>query len=354
MPRLRVSGLSLILLVLGLIECLSQDNRTQNPDQAVSYERDIAPILGLHCNRCHGDDDREWWPFNDAGGLNTRSYEGLMQGGSKGRPVVPYNPYMSLLMYMIRDRGSSVRMPLFSPPLSSEQISLIDRWIREGAKNDRRGEEPVRVGVDNVLTKAGGVEVMCLPTAESYLELVAIDPATQKVLSTQVASAKWNSGYQEPRPGTWIRWRLPVRSDWPDRIRVELRFHYFNGDPTGTIFVIPYVGSSQSRDSMSANAVQPDPVAPEKDSQAKIAFWLGQNADVRIAIGAADGTSIIYEAIDRDLGRGTNFHYWNLRSADGSPVKAGRYAVQLQLSPVGRSEPTDYIAILFGVRSGRN
>ena len=90
----------------------------------ISFSRDVAPILALHCNSCHGD----------AGGLSTRSYSELMAGGNLGKVVLPDNPAGSLLIQFIEgSRGEAHRMPLGGRPLSARSnrhASNVDRRRR--------------------------------------------------------------------------------------------------------------------------------------------------------------------------------------------------------------------------------
>ena len=103
------------------------------PPPPVSYSQQVAPILAMHCNTCHGD----------AGGLSTRSHAELMAGGNLGIVVVPGNAERSLLVHFIDGRrGEAHRMPLGGRPLSREQIDTIRRWIDEGANKDASSCSP--------------------------------------------------------------------------------------------------------------------------------------------------------------------------------------------------------------------
>lgn len=70
---------------------------------AISYSLQIAPVLAMRCNSCHGD----------SGGLSTRTHESLMRGGNLGPIVVPRRPQNSLILDFIEGRrGEAHRMPL--------------------------------------------------------------------------------------------------------------------------------------------------------------------------------------------------------------------------------------------------
>jgi len=99
---------------------------------AVSYSREIAPLLVKHCGACHGV--RRSVPRGD---FSVVTYEDLMQGGGLTQTIVPGDPERSLLVHFIEGRrGEVFRMPLEAPPLTRAQIDLIRRWIAEGAKSD--------------------------------------------------------------------------------------------------------------------------------------------------------------------------------------------------------------------------
>jgi mono/diheme cytochrome c family protein len=99
---------------------------------AVSYTRDIGPMLVKHCAGCHGD--RHSVPRGD---FSVMTYEDVMQGGSLTQTIVPGKPDRSLLIDFLEGRrGEVFRMPLDAPPLTREQIALIRRWIAEGAKKN--------------------------------------------------------------------------------------------------------------------------------------------------------------------------------------------------------------------------
>jgi mono/diheme cytochrome c family protein len=99
---------------------------------AVSYRREIAPLLVKHCAACHGD--RRSVPRGD---FSVTTYEDLMLGGGLTQTIIPGDPDRSLIVHFIEGRrGENHRMPLDAPPLKREQIDLIRRWIAEGAKSD--------------------------------------------------------------------------------------------------------------------------------------------------------------------------------------------------------------------------
>ena len=67
--------------------------------------------------------------------LDLRSYRGLMAGSLFGVAVVPGHPESSPLVAVLKPNSPS-KMPPVGPPLSSEEIDAISRWIQEGAKDN--------------------------------------------------------------------------------------------------------------------------------------------------------------------------------------------------------------------------
>lgn len=107
---------------------------------AVSYSREIAPLLLKQCGACHGE--RRSVPRGD---FSVVTYEDLMQGGGLTQTIVAGDPERSLIVHFIEGRrGEVFRMPLDAPPLTRAQIDLIRRWIAEGAKPDRKTRKGAR------------------------------------------------------------------------------------------------------------------------------------------------------------------------------------------------------------------
>ena len=100
--------------------------------QAVSYNRDVRPILAEHCFRCHGRDDEA-----RQGKLRLDTFEGATTELSGDTVAVrPGQREASELIERIRVADPNKRMP---PPeaadaLTDEEIATLTHWILEGAK----------------------------------------------------------------------------------------------------------------------------------------------------------------------------------------------------------------------------
>lgn len=96
------------------------------PEQQVSFNQDILPILQMGCTMagCHGDS------LNQQPSLT--SYEVVMDFGD----IKPGNPNDSKLYEVLIDTDPEERMPRNMPPLSDRNIKLIYIWIAQGAQNN--------------------------------------------------------------------------------------------------------------------------------------------------------------------------------------------------------------------------
>lgn len=95
---------------------------------AVSYEKEIAPLFAAKCQACHAGKITE-------GKLDLSTYAALMKGGERGPAVVPNKPADSRLFQL----AGHLKKPVMPPkgdgdPLSSQELSLLKLWIDQGAK----------------------------------------------------------------------------------------------------------------------------------------------------------------------------------------------------------------------------
>jgi len=102
----------------------------ESTSTAVSFSNDIAPILAKNCLACHGTDEPK-------AGYQLHTYEHLLQAGeSELESVTPGDLDDSYLYYLLTEEDPDVRMPKDGEPLPREQVALVRRWIRQGAKFD--------------------------------------------------------------------------------------------------------------------------------------------------------------------------------------------------------------------------
>ncbi|QDV37804.1 DUF1553 domain-containing protein [Tautonia plasticadhaerens] len=128
MPRLH----PLIPAAIALILAPAGSGLGQSPDSpAVSFDRDIRPILSNNCVFCHGPDEAE-----RQADLRLDLAESALADRGGYRVVEPGDPDASELIYRITTDDEIDLMP---PPdsgkeLTPEQVDLLRRWIEQGAE----------------------------------------------------------------------------------------------------------------------------------------------------------------------------------------------------------------------------
>jgi mono/diheme cytochrome c family protein len=108
--------------------------------ETVSFASHIAPLLVENCVGCHID------AMQVRGGLNMSTFAQLLRGGDSGAAITPGKGEASLLVRKLRGSEGD-RMPAGGrPALSEESISLVSKWIDEGATLDGASEnQPITV-----------------------------------------------------------------------------------------------------------------------------------------------------------------------------------------------------------------
>ncbi len=88
----------------------------------------IQSLLQDHCVSCHGG-------VKKRGGFSVVSLEPMLGKGDSDVPiVVPGKPEASLLWHRVQTEDVSQRMPPEDqPPLTTEEVDLMKRWIQDGA-----------------------------------------------------------------------------------------------------------------------------------------------------------------------------------------------------------------------------
>lgn len=112
--------------LLGLAGCTGEG--------AVSYARDVEPILRANCLSCH----QEGGAGFEASGFSMASYDELMKGTHYGPMIVAGDSEGSNLVVLMEGRADpSISMPHGRvEPVSKADIETIRRWIDQGAKEN--------------------------------------------------------------------------------------------------------------------------------------------------------------------------------------------------------------------------
>lgn len=107
---------------------------------ALTFEKDIRPILKANCFDCHGEGETL------KGGLDLRLRRLMVTGGKTGPAIVPGKPARSRLVKLIRQG----EMPKREKKLTPAQVATIEKWIAGGARTGR--PEPAEVAQGMTIT----------------------------------------------------------------------------------------------------------------------------------------------------------------------------------------------------------
>jgi hypothetical protein len=106
-------------------------NKKEELAETVSYYKDIRPIFQLHCQGCHQ-------PAKAQGGFVMTGYADLFKKTDHDVPgVVPGRPEQSVIVTQVTpQKGKPPAMPRDKEPLTQREVTLIAKWIQQGAKDD--------------------------------------------------------------------------------------------------------------------------------------------------------------------------------------------------------------------------
>ena len=94
------------------------------PDQALYFDKQVAPIIEKRCLGCHNDQLKN-------GNISFLDPDSLLHGGAHGPAIRPGNPAGSLLIAVLRHEGE-IQMPP-GPKLAAKEIEILKTWIKNGA-----------------------------------------------------------------------------------------------------------------------------------------------------------------------------------------------------------------------------
>jgi WD40 repeat protein len=121
---------SYVLALLAIPALAARARGDEGKGEAVSFMKDVAPILVKNCIACHNARKAE-------SKYNMTTFSLLAKGGQQGEGTTlePGDPEASQLVELIRPNGQP-RMPYKQDPLPPEAVATIERWVKEGAKYD--------------------------------------------------------------------------------------------------------------------------------------------------------------------------------------------------------------------------
>jgi mono/diheme cytochrome c family protein len=97
-------------------------------ERQVDYSADVKPILNKRCITCHGG-------VKAKAGFSVLFREDALAKTESGKyAIVPGDPGASEMIRRIKHNDPEERMPYKHEKLSDEEISILTRWIKQGAK----------------------------------------------------------------------------------------------------------------------------------------------------------------------------------------------------------------------------
>ncbi|HEY3780234.1 MAG TPA: DUF1553 domain-containing protein [Fimbriimonadaceae bacterium] len=212
------AAIPLFSLSLAIFGFASLSARTPAVDShAISFGRDIQPILSQHCYKCHGPDAAK-----AAAGLRLDSFAGATSQLGNGAGIVPGKPDASLIIQKVSNPNPNLRMP---PPdsgvqaLTAEQIDKLRTWISAGARYERHWSfvAPVMPAIPKVSNPAWAKNLVdrfvlakldeegLKPEPEADKETLAMR-ASQTLTGLPPTTAELKAFEQDQRPGAYERY----------------------------------------------------------------------------------------------------------------------------------------------------
>ena len=112
-------------VLLAVMIVMTTGAEAQSP---AAFTNDIRPIMERSCWDCHGERMRR-------SGLDLRTREAALRGGSLGAAIVPGRAEESLLYRMVAGLEEPI-MPRDGDPLTVAEVAAVRAWIDEGAHWD--------------------------------------------------------------------------------------------------------------------------------------------------------------------------------------------------------------------------
>ncbi len=142
--------------VFAVLACVALPSCGGEEDDGITFGDDIQPLFNRRCTTCHhpsspiGVDIQN--PFAAMRGLvgSVNSWdEEYPEDNLPALNVVPFEPENSFLMEKItgelpaNGHGGSV-MPLQVPPVTPQELALLEQWVTDGAEDDELFQSSIR------------------------------------------------------------------------------------------------------------------------------------------------------------------------------------------------------------------
>ncbi len=119
---MRLTIAIILIFVVGLVFYF---NTASEPP--IDYSTQVKPIINKNCITCHGGVKKN-------GGFSLLFQEEAMANTDAGHPaIIPGDPENSPLIQRLKETDPELRMPYQKPPLTRQEIKIMEEWVRQGA-----------------------------------------------------------------------------------------------------------------------------------------------------------------------------------------------------------------------------
>jgi hypothetical protein len=124
MPSKKNMLLVAVLVVVSCLICFS----LFSAEKEIDFNTAVKPILNKKCITCHGG-------VKQQGGFSVLFREEALAATKSGKPaIIPGNPEDSEFIRRLRSDDPEVRMPYKHEALSNDEIEILSKWVKQGAK----------------------------------------------------------------------------------------------------------------------------------------------------------------------------------------------------------------------------
>jgi uncharacterized membrane protein len=129
-----LAALAAMIALVLTVTAAQKDTATKTSKSAaaaVSFSKDVMPVLSKKCMNCHSSDDENSNKFY------MDNYEILMKESKHGVNIVPGKGEASTLVKKMRGTADfGARMPKRGKLVPDSTIDMISHWIDQGAKKN--------------------------------------------------------------------------------------------------------------------------------------------------------------------------------------------------------------------------
>ena len=112
-----------ILIIVGALAWYFSSS-----SEKIDYNTQVKPIFNKKCIACHGG-------VKAKSNFSLLFREDAMKAAKSGKyPIVPGYPGKSEMIRRVTEKDEEERMPYKHEPLTKEEISILKKWIKQGAE----------------------------------------------------------------------------------------------------------------------------------------------------------------------------------------------------------------------------